>query len=81
MLVVNYNENRPTTDYFKFSVKGNNDADIVRFIVEKQHESLDLADGYNVYVKCKNGYGFVDKVLISEEELSKRIKKKSIFIL
>lgn len=69
MLVVNYNENRPTTDYFKFSVKGNNDADIVRFIVEKQHESLDLADGYNVYVKCKNGYGFVDKVLISEENI------------
>jgi len=67
MLVINYNGNKPTTDYYKYSVQGNNNADVVRFCLSKQQGNLDLsASGYKVYVqaRCEDD-GFIDKVEIS----------------
>ena len=66
MLVINYNGNKPTTDYFKFAVQGNNNADVVRFELQKQQGNLDLSGGYTPYVKvyCEDD-GFADKVDIS----------------
>lgn len=69
MLVVNYNGNKPIADYYKYSVNGNNNADIVRFVVKKIQNGLDLTNGYHIYAKCDNGFGFVDKaeITISKE--------------
>lgn len=69
MLVINYNGNKPTTDYFKFSVQGNNKADTIRFVVLKKQGNLDLEDNFLVYVKCDNETGFVDKVQIESEDI------------
>lgn len=66
MLVINYNGNKPTTDYFKFSVQGNNNADVVRFCLEKKQGKIDLS-GYKVYVQayCEED-NFIDKVEITD---------------
>lgn len=66
MLVINYNGNKPTTDYFKFSVQGNNNADVVRFCLEKKQGKIDLS-GYKVYVQayCEED-DFIDKVEITD---------------
>ncbi len=67
MLVINYNGNKPTTDYFKYSVQGNNNADVVRFCLSKQQGTLDLTN-YKVYVqaKCEED-DFIDKVEITDD--------------
>lgn len=66
MLVINYNGNKPTTDYFKFSVQGNNNADVVRFCLEKKQGKIDLS-GYKVYAQayCEED-DFIDKVEITD---------------
>ena len=70
MLVINYKENKPISDYFKYSVNGNNQADIVRFVLLKEQEGIDLSDeSFLVYAKCTDGYDFTDKVLISREDI------------
>lgn len=70
MLVINYKENKPISDYFKYSVNGNNQADIVRFVLLKEQEGIDLgSEDFKVYAKCTDGYNFVDKVLISSEDI------------
>ena len=66
MLVINYNGNKPTTDYFKFSVQGNNNADVVRFCLSKQQNKNDLSS-CKVYAQayCEED-GFIDKVEITD---------------
>ena len=67
MLVINYNENKPITDYFKYSVQGNNNADVVVFTLSSKQSTIDLLQGhFNVYVKCESDDGFVDKVDITD---------------
>jgi len=69
MLVVNYNGNKPISNYYKYGVEGNNNADIVRFVVLKKQGRLDLQDNFLVYVNCDNDLGFVDKVQISSDDI------------
>ena len=66
MLVINYNGNKPTTDYFKFAVQGNNNADVVRFCLDEQQGNIDLTT-CKVYVlaKCDED-DFIDKVEITD---------------
>lgn len=66
MLVINYNGNKPTTDVFKYSVLGNNNADVVRFCLSKQQGNIDL-EGYKVYAQayCEED-DFIDKVEITD---------------
>ena len=65
MLVINYNGNKPTTDIYKFSVQGNNNADVVRFCLEKKQGKIDLS-GYKVYAQSKcDEDDFIDKVEIT----------------
>ena len=78
MLVVNYNGNKPIANYYKYGVEGNNDADIVRFVVLKKQGGLDLTDNFLVYVKCDNESGFVDKVEIESADIS--VKSNNIFV-
>ena len=52
MLVVNYNGNKPITNYYKFGVEGNNNADVVRFVVLKKQGQIDLTDEFKIYVLC-----------------------------
>ncbi len=67
MLVVNYNGNKPVNDYFKFSVQGNNNADIVRFVLLKKQGNIDLTnENYRVYAKCQTpDQDFVDKTMLT----------------
>ena len=69
MLVINYNGNKPTTDYFKYSVQGNNNADVVCFSLATKQGKLDLNNyDYKVYVRCKcEDDDFVDKVEITND--------------
>lgn len=53
MLVINYNGNKPTTDYFKFSVQGNNKSDVVRFIVSLNQGGFVFDDNYHYYAKVQ----------------------------
>ena len=63
MLVVNYNGNKPISNYYKYGVEGNNSTDLIRFILKKvQADNITLLDADYVYVKCQNDSGFVDKV-------------------
>ena len=66
MLVINYNGNKPTTDYFKYSVQGNNNADVVRFCLSTMQSNIDLS-GCEVYAQayCEED-GFIDKVNITD---------------
>lgn len=78
MLVINYNGNKPIANYFKYGVEGNNNADIVRFVVLKKQGGLDLTDNFLVYVKCDNESGFVDKVEIESANIS--VHSNCIFV-
>lgn len=53
MLVINYNGNKPITDYFKFSVQGNNKSDVVRFIVSLNQGGFVFNDNYHYYAKVQ----------------------------
>lgn len=67
MLVINYNGNKPITDYFKFSVQGNNNADKIRFLVSLNQSGLVFDNNYHIYAKvqCVDD-DFYDKVELSE---------------
>ena len=69
MLVINYNGNKPTTDYFKYSVQGNNNADTIRFLVSLNQEGLVFDNTYHIYAKVQcDDDSFYDKVELSEVE-------------
>ena len=69
MLVVNYNGNKPITDYFKFSVQGNNKADRIRFLVSLNQNGLVFDENYHYYAKVQNeDDDFYDKVELHELE-------------
>lgn len=67
MLVINYNGNKPITDYFKYSVQGNSEIDVIRFSMQLTSNELEIKSGYNYYAKveCEDD-GFVDKIPLSE---------------
>lgn len=67
MLVINYNGNKPTTDYYKYSVQGNNNADAIRFLVSLSQDSLVFNETYHIYAKvqCVDD-DFYDKVELSD---------------
>lgn len=69
MLVINYNGNKPTTDYFKYSVQGNNNADTIRFLVSLNQEGLVFNNTYHIYAKVQcDDDSFYDKVELSDIE-------------
>ena len=68
MLVVNYNGSKPITDYYKYGVEGNNNADVIRFVIQKHQGQLDLLENSKVFVKCQND-DFSDKIEIDEENI------------
>ena len=69
MLVINYNGNKPTTDYFKFSVQGNNKADTIRFLVSLNQSGLVFDENYHIYAKVQSvDDDYYDKVELSEVE-------------
>lgn len=71
MLVVNYNGNKPISDYFKFSVQGNNKADIVRFVLPIQQSTITLTDSDSFFVKCESeDEDFIDKMQLDDIEFS-----------
>lgn len=84
MLVINYNGNKPTTDYFKFSVQGNNKADTIRFSVSLNQSGLVFSDEYHIYAKiqCVDD-DFYDKVEATEVEFddSENLLKAEIVLL
>lgn len=57
MLVINYNGNKPISNYFKYGVIGNNNVDIVRFVVLKNQGHIDLSTSDKIEVKCLNEFG------------------------
>lgn len=57
MLVINYNGNKPISNYFKYGVVGNNNADVVRFVVLKNQGYADLSEATSVKVKCLDEFG------------------------
>lgn len=67
MLVINYNGNKPITDYYKFSVQGNNLADKIRFLISLNQSGLVFDENYHYYAKvqCVDD-DFYDKVELSE---------------
>ena len=71
MLVINYNGNKPTTDYYKFSVQGNNKADVIRFLVQLNQSGLSFDENYHFYAKvqCVDD-DFYDKVELDDFEFS-----------
>ena len=66
MLVVNYNGNKPISNYFKYSVNGNNNIDVVRFVVLKNQGYIDLSTSDKVSVKYAN----YDNDFVDEEEIA-----------
>ena len=71
MLVINYNGNKPTTDYFKYSVQGNNKADAIKFLVSLNQDGLVFDNTYHIYAKVQcNDDGFYDKVELSNIEFN-----------
>lgn len=69
MLVINYNGNKPTADYFKYSVQGNNKADAIRFLVSLNQGGLVFNENYHYYAKIQSEIDdFYDKVELSEIE-------------
>lgn len=71
MLVINYNGNKPTTDYFKYSVQGNNKADAIKFLVSLNQDGLVFDNTYHIYAKVQCGDdGFYDKVELSNIEFN-----------
>ena len=83
MLVINYNGNKPTTDYFKFSVQGNNKADTIRFLVSLNQSGLVFDENYHYYAKVQSvDDDYYDKVELSEVEFDdSRNLLKADFIL
>lgn len=77
MLVVNYNGNKPITDYYKYGVEGNNNADVVRFVILKQQGHIDLTNNFRVFVKCQND-DFSDKVEIDEENI--KVEGNNVYV-
>lgn len=69
MLVINYNGNKPTSDYFKYSVQGNNQADIIRFVIDAKQEHINLTNDFRFYANIQGvDDDFVDKVELSNIE-------------
>jgi hypothetical protein len=69
MLVISYNGNKPTTDYYKYSVQGNNNADIIRFSVSLTQGSLVFSDLFHIYAKVQSvDDDFYDKVELTDVE-------------
>lgn len=70
MLVINYNGNKPTTDYFKYGVSGNKNTDIVRFVLLKYQGQLNLLDNTKVSVKCLDEFdNALEDIEIASEDI------------
>lgn len=77
MLVVNYNGNKPIANYFKYGVVGNNNTDIVRFVLSKQQGAIDLTNAESIKVEVQTSDGdFIGEYDISHSEE----KENTLFI-
>ena len=73
MLVINYNGNKPISNYFKYGVIGNNNVDIVRFVILKQQGYIDLTKSDKCEVRCLNENGeILDSVEIDMSTIEER---------
>lgn len=69
MLVINYNGNKPISNYFKYGVEGNNNVDIIRFVLLKKQSQIDLSSYNKVSVKVRNDdSGFVEEIELDSDE-------------
>ena len=69
MLVVNYNGNKPISNYFKYGVEGNNNVDIIRFVLLKNQSQIDLSSYNKVSVKVRNDDNdFVEEIELDSDE-------------
>lgn len=69
MLVINYNGNKPITDYFKYSVQGNNQADTIRFVISLNQSGLVFNEDYHYYAKVQSvDNDYYDKVRLTNVE-------------
>ena len=64
MLFINYKGDTPQQRFYSLGVKGNHNANIVRFIVARQQADIDLTD-YVCSLKIENKeVGFKDLVML-----------------
>ena len=62
MLFINYKGTIPQQRNYSYAVKGNNKSNIIKFMVERYQEDLDLRD-FNCYLKLENKEaGYYDKI-------------------
>lgn len=67
MLVVNYNGNKPISNYFKYGVEGNNNTDVIRFVLSKIQSYIDLSTSDTIKVRVRNDdEDFVEEYDIGE---------------
>lgn len=69
MLIINYNGNKPISNSYNFSVNGNNNADVIKFVLNGYQGDLLLVN-YSIYANIQNELGdFIDKVELDLETL------------
>lgn len=69
MLIINYNGNKPISNSYNYSVNGNNNADVIKFVLNGYQGDLWLGD-YSIYANIQDELGdFIDKVELDLETL------------